>query len=322
MTVDRTVGMFGGGSGELTAPAQSPTALETVRLAKRYRGTWALRDCTLSVPAGRVVAFVGPNGAGKSTFLHLVAGLIAPTRGSVRVFGEPVGQRAEALARVAFLAQDKPLYDGFTVAEMLRYGHHLNPGWDDALARQRLAELDIPLNRKVGKLSGGQQAQVALTIAVAKRPDLLVMDEPLANLDPVARHDIMRSLMAAVAETQLTVVLSSHVVSDLTNACDWLVVLNRGQVQISGEVDELLATHRMLSGPAEMADGVAARMPVISDSRSERQADLLVRTGPGTPLHHPRWSASGVSLEELVLAYLRRPDTTSLPRPTLTISDR
>ncbi|MEU0566948.1 ABC transporter ATP-binding protein [Nonomuraea sp. NPDC005983] len=322
MTADRTVRMFGGGSGELTAPAQSPTALEAVRLAKRYRGTWALRECTMSVPAGRVVALVGPNGAGKSTFLHLVAGLIAPTRGSVRVFGEPVGQRAAALARVAFLAQDKPLYDGFTVAEMLRFGRHLNPGWDDALARQRLAELDIPLNRKVGKLSGGQQAQVALTIAVAKRPDLLVMDEPLANLDPVARHDVMCSLMAAVAETQMTVVLSSHVVSDLTNACDWLVVLNRGQVQISGEVDELLATHRMMSGPAELADGMAARMPVISDSRSERQADLLVRTGPGTPLHDPRWSASGVSLEELVLAYLRRPDTTSLPRPTLTISDR
>ncbi|MFG1683829.1 ABC transporter ATP-binding protein [Nonomuraea sp. NPDC049269] len=305
--------MFGGGSGELTAPAQSPTALEAIRLAKRYRDTWALRDCTLSVPVGRVVALVGPNGAGKSTFLHVVAGLIAPTRGSVRVFGEPVGQRAAALARVAFLAQDKPLYNGFTVAEMLRFGHHLNPGWDDALARQRLAELDIPLNRKVGKLSGGQQAQVALTIAVAKRPDLLVMDEPLANLDPVARHDVMRSLMAAVAETQMTVVLSSHVVSDLTNACDWLVVLNRGQVQISGEVDELPATHQMLSGQAELADGMAARMPVISDSRSERQADLLARTGPGTPLHDPRWSASGVSLEELVLAYLRGPDTTSLP---------
>lgn len=320
MTADRTVGMFGGGSGEFTPPVQSPTALEAMGLAKRYRGMWALRDCTLSVPAGRVVALVGPNGAGKSTFLHLAAGLIAPTRGSVRVFGEPVGQRAAALARVAFLAQDKPLYDGFTVAEMLRFGHHLNPGWDDALARQRLAELDIPLNRKVGKLSGGQQAQVALTIAVAKRPDLLVMDEPLANLDPVARHDVMRSLMAAVAETQMTVVLSSHVVSDLTNACDWLVVLNRGQVQISGEVDELLATHRMLSGPAELADGVAARMPVISDSRSERQAHLLARTGPGTPLHDPRWSACGVSLEELVLAYLRRPDATSLPRPTLTIS--
>ncbi|WP_231618680.1 ABC transporter ATP-binding protein [Nonomuraea sp. SBT364] len=321
MTADRTVRMFGG-SGELTAPEQSPTALEAIGLAKRYRGTWALRDCTMSVPAGRVIALVGPNGAGKSTFLHLVAGLITPTRGSVRVFGEPVGQRAEALARVAFLAQDKPLYDSFTVAEMLRFGHHLNPGWDDALARQRLAELDIPLNRKVGKLSGGQQAQVALTIAVAKQPDLLVMDEPLANLDPVARHDVMRSLMAAVAETQMTVVLSSHVVSDLTNACDWLVVLNRGQVQISGEVDELLATHRMLSGPAELADGVAARMPMISDSRSERQADLLARTGPGTPLLDPRWKASSVSLEELVLAYLRRPDTTSLPHPTLTISDR
>lgn len=309
MTADRTVVRSG------PAPA-----LEAVRLAKRYRGTWALHECTLAVPAGRVVALAGPNGAGKSTFLRLVAGLIAPTRGSVSVFGELVGQRAAALARVAFLAQDKPLYDGFTVAEMLRFGRHLNPGWDDALARRRLAELDIPPDRKVGKLSGGQQAQVALTIAVAKQPDLLVMDEPLANLDPVARHEVMRSLMTAVAETQMTVVLSSHVVSDLAGACDWLVVLNRGQVQISGEVDELLAAHRMLSGPPELADGVAARIPVISDSRTERQADLLARTGPETLVYDPRWRASGVSLEELVLAYLRRPDATSLPRPTLTLS--
>jgi ABC-2 type transport system ATP-binding protein len=320
MTADRTVRIFGSGSGEFATPAKSPTALETTGLAKRYRGMWALRDCSLSIPAGRVVALVGPNGAGKSTFLHLAVGLITPTQGSVRVFGEPVGQRAAALARVAFLAQDKPLYDGFTVAEMLRYGRHLNPRWDGALARQRLAELDIPVNRKVGKLSGGQQAQVALTIAVAKRPDLLVMDEPLANLDPVARHDVMRSLMAAVAETQMTVVLSSHVVSDLNDTCDWLVVLNRGRVQVSGEIDELLAAHRMLSGPAELADGVAARMPVISDVRTERQATLLARTGPGTPVYDPRWSAHGVSLEELVLAYLRRPDTALLPRPTLTIS--
>ncbi|MER5418822.1 ABC transporter ATP-binding protein [Streptosporangium roseum] len=319
MTADRTMRMFGGRSEEFADPMDStdPTVLEATGLGKRYRGTWALRDCSLAIPAGRVVALVGPNGAGKSTFLHLVAGLIAPTQGSVRVFGEPVGQRAGALTRVAFLAQDKPLYDGFTVAEMLRFGRHLNPGWDDGLARQRLAELDIPLNRKVGKLSGGQQAQVALSVAVAKRPDLLVLDEPLANLDPLARHDVMRSLMTAVAETRMTVMLSSHVVSDLEDTCDWLVVLNGGRVQVSGEIDELLTAHRMLSGPAGLADGVAARMPVIGDSRTERQATLLVRTGPGSALHDPRWSARGVSLEELVLAYLRRPDTASLPRPTL-----
>jgi ABC-2 type transport system ATP-binding protein len=288
MRADRTVPMFGGGPGG-PASAETPTALEVTGLAKRFRGTWALRDCSLSLPAGRVVALVGPNGAGKSTLLHLVVGL----------------------------AQHKPLYDGFTVAEMLRFGRHLNPRWDDALARQRLAELEIPSHRKVGKLSGGQQAQVALTVAVAKRPDLLVMDEPLASLDPLARHDVMRSLMAAVAETRLTVVLSSHVMSDLNNTCDWLVVLNRGQVQVSGEIEELLATHHRLSGPAELADGVAARMPVISDNRDERRAALLVRTGQERPSHDPRWSTRGVSLEELVLAYLRRPDTASLPGPTL-----
>ncbi|MFC4009128.1 ABC transporter ATP-binding protein [Nonomuraea purpurea] len=309
-------------TGEHTAPMSahsttSPAVLEATGLGKRYRGTWALRDCSLAVPAGRVVALVGPNGAGKSTLLHLVAGLIAPTQGVVRVFGEPVGQRSSALARVAFVAQDKPLYDGFTVAEMLRFGRLLNPRWDDALARQRVMELDIPLNRKVGKLSGGQQAQVALSIAVAKQPELLVMDEPLANLDPLARHDVMRSLMAAVAETGLTVVLSSHVVSDLEETCDWLIVLNRGRVQVSGDIDDLLAAHRVLSGPAALADTVTARIPVISDSRTERHVTLLVRNGQGAPTLDPRWNARGVNLEELVLAYLRRPDAASLPRPVL-----
>ncbi|GAA3468335.1 ABC transporter ATP-binding protein [Nonomuraea roseola] len=307
-------------TGEFAAPPPGTTALEATGLAKRYRGAWALRDCSLSIPAGRVVALVGPNGAGKSTLLRLAVGLIEATHGSVRVFGEPVGQRASALARVAFLAQDKPLYDGFTVAEMLRFGRQLNPRWDDALARQRLAELDIPSRRRVGRLSGGQQAQVALTVALAKRPDLLVMDEPLANLDPLARHDIMRSLMTAVAETRMSVVLSSHVVSDLNDTCDWLVVLNRGQVQVSGEIDELLATHHLLSGPVGLADGMAARMPVISDSRTERHAALLARTGAGATLLDPRWEARPVGLEELVLAYLRRPDAAVLPRPTLTRS--
>ncbi|SEH03248.1 ABC-2 type transport system ATP-binding protein [Nonomuraea solani] len=309
-----------GMTGTPIARTYGDSALETTGLGVRYRRTWALRDCSLSIPAGRVVALVGPNGAGKSTFLRLAVGLVTPTRGSVRVFGEPIRQSAAALARVSFLAQDKPLYDGFTVTEMLRFGRHLNPGWDDDLARERLADLDIPLNRKVGTLSGGQQAQVALTVAVAKRPDLLVMDEPLANLDPAARHDVMSSLMAAVVETGMTVVLSSHVVPDLKDTCDWLVLLNRGQVQVSGDIDDLLAAHHVLSGPAGLADGVAARMPVISESRSDRQATLLVRTDGRTPSHDPRWSARGVTLEELVVAYLRSPDDAALPRPALALS--
>jgi ABC-2 type transport system ATP-binding protein len=291
------------------------TVLTATGLGKRYWRTWALRDCSLAVPAGRVVALVGPNGAGKTTLLHLAMGLLQPTAGSVSVFGAPAGAD---LSRVAFLAQDKPLYHGFTVAEMLRFGRRLNPRWDDDLARRRLAELDIPLKKKVGKLSGGQRTQVALTVVLAKRPELLLLDEPLANLDPLARHDVMRGLMSAVADTAMTVVLSSHVVPDLENTCDYLVVLNGGRVQVSGEIDELLAAHRLLTGPADLADGVAARLTTVDDTRTDRQATMLVR---GTPdALDPRWTTRGVGLEELVLAYLRRPESVSLPQPALASS--
>lgn len=290
------------------------TVLTTTGLGKRYRRNWALRDCSLSVPAGRVVALVGPNGAGKTTLLHMIVGLLSPDEGNVTVLGEPAGT-TRTLPHIAFLAQDKPLYEGFSVADMMRFGAHMNPRWDAALASRRLAELGIPPDRKVGRLSGGQQAQVALTMALAKRPDLLVLDEPLANLDPLARHDVMRGLMAAVAENGMTVLLSSHVMSDLVDTCDWLVVLNSGRVQVSGDIEELLAEHRLLTGPVELADGVANRLPVVDDTRTDRQATLLVRAGQ-VPLD-PRWTSRGVSLEELVLAYLRRPDAAALPRPVL-----
>ncbi|MCG5218171.1 ABC transporter ATP-binding protein [Streptosporangium sp. KLBMP 9127] len=285
-------------------------ALEATGLGKRYRGGWALRDLSLAVPEGRVVALVGPNGAGKSTLLHLAVGLLDPTHGTVRAFGEPVRQ-----AGVAFMAQDKPLYDGFTVAEMLRFGRTLNPGWDDDLARNRLAELEIPLRRKVGRLSGGQQTQVALTLAVAKRPRLLVLDEPLADLDPLARQDVLRALMSTVAESGMTVVFSSHVVADLKDTCDWLVVLNRGRLQVSGDIDELVAGHRVLRGPVEAADAIADRLPVIAHERTDRQATLLVRSAQ--PVPDPRWHEHRVDLEQMVLAYLRDPGSSALPRPAL-----
>jgi ABC-2 type transport system ATP-binding protein len=198
---------------------------------------------------------------------------------------------------------------------MLRFGAHMNRRWDNELATTRLGELGIPLDRKIGKMSGGQQAQVALTVALAKRPELLVLDEPLANLDPLARHEVMRGLMSAVAETGMTVVLSSHVVSDLEDTCDWLVVLTHGRVQVSGAIDDLLASHRLLTGPAEQADGVAARLSVVDDTRTGRQATMVARTGPVTL--DPRWTTRGVNLEELVLAYLRRPDVAALPGPVL-----
>jgi ABC-2 type transport system ATP-binding protein len=291
------------------------SALTTTGLGKKYRRNWALKDCSLAVPEGRVVALVGPNGAGKTTLLHLVVGLLAADQGDVTVLGSPAGT-VETLPRVAFLPQDKPLYDGFSVAEMLRFGERMNPGWDQDAAIRRLAALDIPLDRKVGKLSGGQQAQVALTVALAKRPELLVLDEPLANLDPLARHEVMRGLMAAVAESGMTVMLSSHVVSDLVDTCDWLVVLNGGRVQVSGDIEDLLAGHRLLTGPVELADGVAARVDVVDDERTDRQATLLVRTD-GRPALDPRWTDRGVNLEEMVLAYLRRPESAALPKPAL-----
>ncbi|MEU8252150.1 ABC transporter ATP-binding protein [Nonomuraea sp. NPDC048916] len=273
--------------------------LRTTGLGVRYRRTWALRDCSLALPAGRIAALVGPNGAGKTTLLHAIAGLITPDAGSIGITGQ-----------VAFMAQDKPLYDTFTVAEMLAFGRRLNPVWDDAYATARLAALGIPPDRKTAKLSGGQQAQVALALALAPRPDLLVLDEPLANLDPLARHNVMRSLMAEVADHPTTVLLSSHVVADLRDTCDWLIVLNGGRVQVSGDLDDLLAEHLVLTGPAGLADGLAARTRVVEASRTGRQARLLVR---GAPVPDPRWNARPAELEELVMAYLGSPDAAALP---------
>ncbi|MEV1245549.1 ABC transporter ATP-binding protein [Nonomuraea sp. NPDC050022] len=270
--------------------------LEATGLGVRYRRTWALRDCSLSVPTGRVAALVGPNGAGKTTLMHAAVGLLRPARGSVRVAGE-----------AAFVAQDKPLYDNFTVAEMLTFGRRMNTRWDAAAAADRLAGLGIPLERKVSGLSGGQQAQVAVTLALACRPDLLVLDEPLANLDPLARHEVMRSIMAEVAERELTVLLSSHVVSDLEETCDWLIVLNGGRLQVSGDIEDLLDGHLVLTGPEEAS---AAGTRVVGASRTGRQVSMLIR---GAPPLDPRWQARRPGLEELVMGYLRSPESAALP---------
>ena len=187
-----------------------------------------------------MAALVGPNGAGKTTLLHLSMGLLEPTAGSVQIFGlSPTAQAGEALPRLGFVAQDHPLYKGFTVEELLTLGRKLNPRWDDALARARMQKLGIPLNRRAGKLSGGQQAQVALVLALAKRPDLLLLDEPLASLDPLARREFLRTLMDAVAETGLTVLLSSHIIGDLERVCDYLVILSASQVQLAGDMQEI-----------------------------------------------------------------------------------
>ena len=217
--------------------------VEASRLGKRYGATWALRECTLAVPAGHVTALVGPNGAGKSTLLNLAVGLTAPSAGEVSVLGgRPPGSPA-ALDGIAFVAQDTPLYKTLSVADMLHLTRNLTRRFDEAYAQARLARLGIPLKRKAGKLSGGQQAQVALTLALARRPSLLVLDEPVAMLDPIARHDFMATVLAAASADGVSVLLASHVLTELERVASYLVLLARGRVRLAGAVDDLLATH-------------------------------------------------------------------------------
>jgi ABC-2 type transport system ATP-binding protein len=278
-------------------------ALETRGLGRRYGSQWALQSCTLEIPRGTVTALVGPNGAGKTTLLRLAVGLTRPSAGSVRVFGlDPRAQAEEALPQVGFLAQEHPLYGGFTVAEMLRMGRELNPGWDDGMARARIAELDLPLKKKVRSLSGGQRAQVALTVALAKRPELLLLDEPVASLDPLARREFMQSVLEAVAEQELTVVLSSHIVAELERLCDHLVILAVGRAQLVGQIEEIVASHRLLTGPRDEADDVARMHDVVRVSHAERQTTLLVRANGH--VYDSRWTVHELDLEEIVLAYL------------------
>jgi ABC-2 type transport system ATP-binding protein len=297
------------------------TIIESRGLGKRYRRAWALRDCTLAVPGGHVVALVGPNGAGKTTLLHLAVGLARPTAGQITVLGGESAGSADALDRISFVAQDAPLYRNLPVRDMLQVARNLNRRWDQRYAGARLADLGIPLRQKVGRLSGGQQAQLALTVALARRPGLLVLDEPLAMLDPLARHDFMASLMGAVAEYGVSVVLSSHVLAELERVADYLILLARGRVQVAGEVEDLLARHRMLTGPAGETDRQAERMCVVHARRAGAESHLLVRvTAPLSPVP-PGWESQSVGLEELVLAYLREPGASALPGPAAVCSD-
>jgi len=294
--------------------------VETHGLGKRYRRTWALRECTLAIPAGRVVALIGPNGAGKTTLLQLAVGLVGQSTGQIAVLDGATPGSPEALDGIAFVAQDTPLYKYLSVADTLRLAASLADSWDGPHARARLDALGIPLNRKVGKLSGGQQAQVALAVALARHPRLLILDEPVAELDPLARHDFMSTLMEAVAADGVSVVLSSHVLSELERVCDYLVLLSRGSVQIADGTDELLATHRVFTGPVDEADAVAGAMPVVHERRAGRQARLLVRTTNHRTVP-AGWQDEPTNLEELVLSYLRSPEASALPGPDSASSD-
>jgi ABC-2 type transport system ATP-binding protein len=292
--------------------------LEARGLGKRYRRAEALTDCTLSIPAGRVAGLVGPNGAGKTTLLHLATGLLAPTSGTIEVLGDRPGAGPAQLARVGFLAQDTPAYASLTVADHLRLGQRMNPGWDAVLARDRIAGLGLDFGQKAGKLSGGQRAQLVLTLAIAKRPELLLLDEPVASLDPLARREFLRGLMEFTADQQVSVVLSSHLVADLERVCDYVIVLVGSRVRVAGEVDQLLGDHRLLSGPRRDPAALPGDWEVISASHTDRQSTFLVRAGG--PVHDPAWTVSQVSLEDLVLAYMSQAAGPAGSKPVLEVA--
>jgi ABC-2 type transport system ATP-binding protein len=276
--------------------------LETTGLGKRYGRRWALHDCTLAIPEGKVVGLVGPNGAGKTTLLHLAVGLLAPTTGTVTVLGGLPSDGPMQLGRVGFVAQDTPIYAGLSVAKHLRMGAWLNPVWDADMAASRIDRLGLDPGQRAGSLSGGERAQLALTLAIAKRPELLVLDEPVASLDPLARREFLQSLMEVVAVQGVSVVLSSHLVADLERVCDYLVVLAASHVQVAGEVSTLLASHHRLSGPRRDPRTLPANQVVVEESHTDKQSTLLVRTDE--PILDPAWTVRPVTLEDLVLAYM------------------
>ena len=280
-------------------------------LGKRYRRRWALSDCTLEIPAGRVTGLVGPNGAGKTTLLSLAVGMLRPTTGTIEVCGGQPAAGPEQLAKVGFVAQDTPTYSGLTVAEHLRLGARLNPGWDDAVARTRVERLGLDPRQRAGKLSRGQRAQLALTMGLAKRPELLILDEPVATLDPLARREFLQILMEAVVEHELSVMLSSHLVSDLERVCDHIVVLVDSHVRVAGDVETLLGSHHRLTGPRREPGTLPADQYLVSASHTDRQTTLVVRTE--APILDPAWAVGQLGLEDLVLAYMERPDAGRSP---------
>ena len=271
-------------------------------LGKRYGRRRALSECTVDIPAGRVVGLVGPNGAGKTTLLRLAVGQLTPTTGSIEVLGGRPAADAAQLSRVGYVAQSTPVYSGLTVEEHLMLGDRLNPRWDMRIARDRIESAGLDSRQRAGRLSGGQRAQLALALAVAKRPDLLILDEPVSALDPLARREFLQGLMESAADTGASIVLSSHVIGDLERICDYLVIMVASRVRLAGGIDELLASHHQLVGPRRDL----ATMPgaeVITARHTERQTTLVVRAN--RPVDDPAWTAAGIGLEDLVLAYMK-----------------
>jgi ABC-2 type transport system ATP-binding protein len=290
----------------------SAPVLSARGLGRRYRRRWSPPDCTLDIPAGHVTGLVGPNGAGKTTLLNLAAGLLTPTTGTIEVCGGRPAAGPTQLAKVGYVAQDTPTYAGLSVRDHLELGARLNPAWDRALAENRIAALGLDPAQKAGRLSGGQRAQLALTMGLAKRPELLILDEPVASLDPLARREFLQALMEAVAEHGFSVVLSSHLVADLERVCDHLLVLVDSRVRVDGDVDELLATHHRLTGPLRDPASLPPDQHVVSATSTDVQSTFVVRTDG--PIHDPVWTVGRLTLEDLVLAYM---SPGAAPRPTL-----
>jgi ABC-2 type transport system ATP-binding protein len=279
--------------------------LQAQALGKTYGRREALAECTLEIPPRHVVGLVGPNGAGKTTLLKIACGMLAPTTGRIEVLGEQPAAGPAQLARVGYVAQDTPTYPSLSVADHLKLGAKLNPRWDGKLAQARVDQLELDMKQKAGKLSGGQRAQLALTIAVAKRPDLLILDEPVASLDPLARRSFLRHLMESVAENATSVILSSHLVSDLERVCDYLVVLVSSRVQLTGETEELLAQHYRIVCTRRKESDLPPGLEVVLAEHSDRQSTFFVRSQTGPPPAGD-WSAERLNLEDLVLTYMER----------------
>jgi ABC-2 type transport system ATP-binding protein len=281
--------------------------IEVANLGKQYGKRWSLRNASFSIDAGRVAAIVGPNGAGKTTLLKIVVGLIDPSEGSATVMGGIKAGSDNALDKVAFVAQDAPLYRYLKVSDTIALAKNLNRSFDVMVTTQRLGKLGIGLDHRVGKLSGGQQSQLALALALGRHPSLLILDEPLARLDPLARREFMSVVMAEVANEGLSVVLSSHVVAELERVADYLVVVNAGHIQVASDIDVLLQSHCLATGPADEAGAISQTFSVVGSSITGRQARLLVQASE-LGLLGRNWECSSVTLEEIILAYLENPD--------------
>jgi len=278
-------------------------------LGKRYGRDWGLRDCTLTIPDGAIVGLTGANAAGKSTLLALATGLLAPSEGSVSVLGRDPLRNPSVLADVGFVAQGAPLYRSFSVAETIEFVRRTNSGWDDEIVPDLLTR--ISSRAKVGSLSEGERARLALGLVLGKRPRLVLLDEPFASLDPLAGRELLQLLMDHVAETAATVVIASHVIADIERVCDHIVLLTGGGVRLESNVEVLLDSHRLLTGPRRPLGSIRGVREIVRERHSGRQLTLLVVTDG--PIVDPSWTVEPVGLEDLLLAYMA-PERLPTPR--------